>query len=54
MNDLDKLFHKIALEEYALAWLEGRALDSNYVKQKTYDRYENELRKLSENKTIDI
>jgi hypothetical protein len=54
MNDLDKMFFRVSLEEYALAWLEGRALDSSYVKQKTYDRYEYELQKLSENKTTDI
>jgi len=38
------LFHKIALEEYAKAWLEGKALDSEYVKQKTYEAYEWELK----------
>jgi hypothetical protein len=53
MRDNDP-FHKIALEEFALAWLEGKAMDSEYVKQKVYERYENELHKLPENKTTDI
>ena len=38
------LFHRIALEEYAKALLEGKALDSDYVKQKVYERYEWELK----------
>jgi hypothetical protein len=38
-----ELFHKIAIEEYALALLEGRAGDSNYIKHKVYERYETEL-----------
>lgn len=37
-------FHKIALEEYAYALLEGKAQDSEYVKGKVYDRYERELK----------
>lgn len=43
INKPENLFHKIALEEYTLAWIEGWALDSNYVKQKVYERYEKEL-----------
>jgi hypothetical protein len=42
-----ELFHRIALEEYILAMAEGRHEDSNYVKQKVYERYEWELEKKS-------
>ena len=37
------LFHQIALEEYAYALLEGKAQDSQYVKEKVYERYELEI-----------
>jgi hypothetical protein len=50
INEPENLFHRIALEEYALAWLQGRAQDSDYVKQKAYDRYENELCRISKEK----
>ncbi len=40
-------FYQIALEEYAKAMTEGKESDSDYVKQKTYERYEWELRKKS-------
>ena len=39
------LFHQIALEQYILAMQEGKQDDSEYVKQKTYEAYEWELRK---------
>ncbi len=39
------LFHRIALEEYAKAMTEGKESDADYVKQKTYERYEWELKK---------
>jgi len=45
MDKPENLFHRIALEEFAKAWLEGKAQDSDYVKQKTYERYEWELKK---------
>lgn len=54
MHDLDRLFFRISLEEFAKAWLEGKSKDSKYVKQKVYDRYEYELQQLSKNKTTDI
>ena len=38
------LFHRIALEEYILAIAEGKQEDSDYVKQKVYERYEWELK----------
>lgn len=41
------LFHKIALEEFYKAILEGKEQDSDYVKQKVYERYEWELKKKS-------
>lgn len=50
MDQPENLFHKIALEEYAKAWLEGKATDSNYVKEKTYERYERELEKENTNR----
>ena len=37
------LFHKIALEEYYAAIMEGKESDSEYVKGKVYDRYEREI-----------
>jgi len=37
------LFHKIALEEYYYAILEGKESDSEYVKQRVYERYEREI-----------
>ena len=37
------LFHKIALEEYYEAILMGKERDSEYVKQRVYDRYEREI-----------
>lgn len=39
------LFHQIALEEYIYAMAEGKQDDSEYVKQKVYERYEWELKK---------
>lgn len=39
---MDK-FLKIAMEEYYKAILEGKDQDSDYVKQRTYERYETEL-----------
>lgn len=42
------IFHKIALEEYYKAILEGKEHDSDYVKQKVYERYE--LEKRSDNR----
>ncbi len=39
------LFHRIALEEYIFAIAEGKHKDSEYVKQKVYERYEWELKK---------
>ncbi len=37
------LFHKIVLREYHKAWLEGKAGDSDYMKQVVYEAYEREL-----------
>lgn len=37
------LFHRIALEEYIYAIAEGKQDDAEYVKKKTYERYEEEL-----------
>ena len=45
MREPLELFHKIALQEYAWALVEGKAEDSEYVKQKVYERYEWELKK---------
>lgn len=48
MHEIDKpenLFHKIALIEYLYAMFEGKEKDSEYVRQKAYERYEWELRK---------
>ncbi len=36
-------FLRIAFEEYLYAMLEDRHLDSDYVKMKSYKRYEEEL-----------
>ena len=41
------LFHRIALEEYIFAIAEGKHSDSDYVKQKVYERYEWELKEKS-------
>lgn len=48
MIELDRtenLFLRIALEEYILAMADNKHNDSEYVKQKTYERYEWELKK---------
>ena len=47
------MFHKIALQEYAWAILEGKAGDSDYVKQKVYERYEWELNERSQSEIVD-
>ena len=41
------LFHWIALEQYILAMQIGKHTDSEYVRQKTYEAYEWELKKKS-------
>ena len=38
-------FHSIAWQQFFLAMLEGKHLDSEYVKQKAYEAYEWELKK---------
>lgn len=42
------IFHQIALEEYLIALLDDKHNDSDYVKQKVYERYE--LEKRSDNR----
>ena len=37
------LFHRIALEEFVIAMQDNKHMDSDYVKQKVYERYEEEL-----------
>ncbi len=37
-------FLRIAFEEYFWAFQEGKHNDSDYVKQKSYERYEEELK----------
>ena len=39
------LFHQIALKQYIRAMMIGKHNDSEYVKQKTYEAYEWELKK---------
>lgn len=45
MTVFDKMdmFHKIALEEYALALINEEPADSDSIKKKAYERYEREL-----------
>jgi hypothetical protein len=50
LNNGSPNFHRIACEEYFFAMLDGKNHDSEYVKKKTYARYEEEL-KASKNKT---
>ena len=45
MTPVMDLFHQIALEQYIRAMMIGRQSDSDYVKQKTYEAYEWELKK---------
>lgn len=44
LTDNDLRFLRIAFEEYGYAILEGKQNDSKYVRNKTYERYENELK----------
>tara|TARA_R110000823_G_scaffold197959_2_gene329041 strand:- start:496 stop:798 length:303 start_codon:yes stop_codon:yes gene_type:complete len=45
MKQETDLFHQIALEQYIRAMMIGKHNDSEYVKQKTYEAYEWELKK---------
>lgn len=44
LTDNDKRFLTIAFEEYAYAILEGKQDDVKYVRDRAYERYENELK----------
>lgn len=44
MTLTDNRFLMIAFEEYFYAMLEGKHMDSKYVRDKSYERYENELK----------
>ena len=43
-------FLKIAFEEFYKASLEGKHMDSEYVKKRTYESYETQLRLKNERK----
>lgn len=43
LTEKDKRFLMIAFEEYFYALLEGKEQDSEYVRDKSYERYESEL-----------
>tara|TARA_B100001939_G_scaffold334148_1_gene334838 strand:- start:531 stop:671 length:141 start_codon:yes stop_codon:yes gene_type:complete len=45
-----ELFHRIALEEYILAIQINKQDDSEYLKQRVYERYEQELQEESANR----
>jgi hypothetical protein len=36
-------FHRIAFEEFLFAMMEGKHEDSEYVRKKSYERYEKEI-----------
>jgi len=43
-------FLEIAFEEGCRAWLEGKLQDSEYVRKKTYQRYEKEVKEWNSKK----
>lgn len=47
-------FHSIALQEYFIAFLQGKHEDSEYLRKMTYERYEQELKEKNEKKRQNI